>query len=73
MSNGASFFSQGYALIVGVGNYRNSSLSVPVTAQDADDLKRLFTAQEYCAYPNHNGIFSITGGQIKQQTTKRQG
>ncbi|MBV7336178.1 caspase family protein [Chloroflexi bacterium TSY] len=54
MSNGASFFSQGYALIVGVGNYRDNSLSVPVTAQDAEDLKQLFTASGYCAYPDHH-------------------
>lgn len=54
MSYGARSFSQGYALIVGVGSYKDSSLSVPVTAQDAEDLKQLFTASEYCAYPDHH-------------------
>jgi hypothetical protein len=54
MSNGASFFSQGYALIVGVGNYKDSSLSVPVTAQDAEDIKQVLTASGYCAYPDHH-------------------
>jgi hypothetical protein len=44
-------FIHGYALIVGVGNYKHSILSVPVTAQDAEDLGQILVDPRFCAYP----------------------
>ena len=44
-------FENGHALIVGVGHYKQSSLSVPVTAQDAEDLAQVLGDPRFCAYP----------------------
>ena len=44
-------FSHGYALLIGVGRYKESHLSVPVTAQDAQDLGHILTNPQLCAYP----------------------
>lgn len=46
-------FIHGYALVVGVGNYKQTSLSVPVTAQDAEDLGRLLVNPQFCGYPEN--------------------
>jgi hypothetical protein len=48
-----SEFSHGYALLIGVGCYKESRFSVPVTAQDAKDLGRVLTNPQLCAYPEN--------------------
>lgn len=52
-------FSHGYALLVGVGSYNENRLSVPVTAQDAEDFDQILTNPELCAYPE-NQVVSLT-------------
>ncbi|MES2112212.1 MAG: caspase family protein [Bacteroidota bacterium] len=44
-------FTQGYALLIGVGNYLNPKLSLPVTANDATVLYKLFTNRDRAGYP----------------------
>lgn len=44
-------FSHGYALLVGVGHYQDEKLSVPVTAQDAEDFGKVLTDTQLCGYP----------------------
>ncbi|GEM_PF-3440501 len=47
-------FSNGYALIIGVGTYQNPMLSVSVTAQDAIDLRNIFINPTVGAYKESN-------------------
>ena len=50
MSNNSEF-TNGYALLIGVGRYKDELLSVPATAQDAVDVGRILTNPNLCAYP----------------------
>lgn len=47
----AERFSHGYALLIGVGNYRDPKISVPMTAQDAEDLGEVLIDPHLCGYP----------------------
>lgn len=44
-------FSNGYALLVGVGRYKENWLTVHQTAQDAEDIKAILIDPNYCGYP----------------------
>ncbi|MBN1875109.1 MAG: caspase family protein [Anaerolineae bacterium] len=44
-------FSHGHALLIGVGNYKDTKISVPMTAQDAEDLGKVLTDTQLCGYP----------------------
>ncbi|MDZ4722057.1 MAG: caspase family protein [Roseiflexaceae bacterium] len=45
-------FTQGHALVIGVGSYPNASqLSVPLTAADAEQVAKILKLPEACAYP----------------------
>ena len=55
-------FSNGYALLIGVGHYKEDFLSVPVTAQDADDLGHILTSSQFCAYPENQVVVFTAWG-----------
>mgnify|MGYP000661867046 CR=1 FL=1 len=44
-------FSHGHALLIGVGTYKDTKISIPVTAQDAEDLGKALTDTQLCGYP----------------------
>ena len=44
-------FTNGHALLIGVGRYKDELLSVPATAQDAIDVCHILTDPNLCAYP----------------------
>ncbi len=44
-------FSHGHALLIGVGNYKDTKISIPMTAQDAEDLGKVLTDTQLCSYP----------------------
>jgi hypothetical protein len=47
-------FANGYALLIGVGHYKDEKLSVPATAQDAEDVASALVDSNYCAYPQNH-------------------
>lgn len=48
-------FSQGYALLVGVGQSANPAWSLPVTVKDMQALGALLSDPNLCAYPDDTG------------------
>jgi uncharacterized protein YjbI with pentapeptide repeats len=44
-------FKNGFALIVGVGEYDVKNLSVNATANDAEEIEKVLTDPDFCAYP----------------------
>jgi hypothetical protein len=46
-----NMFTNGYALLIGVGQYKDEKLSVPATAQDAADVASILVDSNFCAYP----------------------
>jgi len=47
-------FSQGHALIIGVGQYQHIPYAnVPVAVQDAQAIDRVIKDAQYCGYPNN--------------------
>lgn len=51
ISEDGTHFSYGHALIIGVGSYHISSLSVPTTANDAQQIAALLRNRQVAAYP----------------------
>ena len=49
----AEIFNHGYALLVGVGEYDYSKLSLPVTVKDTQSLYAALIDPELCAYPDN--------------------
>jgi DNA-binding transcriptional ArsR family regulator len=50
LSSDGVHFTHGYALLIGVGHYAHSPLSVPATANDAEQLAGLLREQQAAAY-----------------------
>ncbi|MCI5126913.1 MAG: caspase family protein [Candidatus Electrothrix sp. AUS3] len=64
--NKEKMFSNGYALLVGVGNYKKTSLSVPITAQDAEDMGGILKNPQLCGYPQ-NQVVTLTHNEANTQ------
>jgi hypothetical protein len=47
-------FNQGYALLVGVGQCTDATLSLPVTVQDMQALRQILVNPALCAYPDND-------------------
>jgi hypothetical protein len=47
-------FNQGYALLVGVGQCTDATLSLPVTVQDMQALRKILVNPALCAYPDND-------------------
>ncbi len=47
-------FANGYALLIGVGHYKDEKLSVSATAKDAEDVASSLVDSNYCAYPQNH-------------------
>lgn len=48
-----AIFTQGHALIVGVGNYQTAKYSVPITYQDGKGVYEALISPNVCAYPSN--------------------
>ncbi len=59
-------FKQGYALVVGVGNYQQSKYSVPITFNDAQGVYDALVNSQLCSYPTSQINF------LHDQTATRQ-
>ncbi len=45
-------FSNGFALVIGIGSYANApKLNVPITAQDAKEVAKVLKDRDSCGYP----------------------
>ena len=49
----SEFFNHGYALLIGVGRCEDSSLSLPVTVTDMQELRKILVNPALCAYPDN--------------------
>lgn len=60
-------FSQGYALVVGVGSFlHHQELDVPITAADAQAAADILQDEDYCGYPAGQVSLLTGGGATKQ-------
>jgi uncharacterized caspase-like protein len=50
----AELFNQGYALLIGVGQCTDPKLSLPVTVQDMQELRKILVNPALCAYPDND-------------------
>lgn len=50
-------FQQGHALVVGVGNYKDTRYSVPITYHDAQGVYEALVNPQVCAYPSNQVAF----------------
>lgn len=56
-------FTHGYALLIGVGESRYSSLSLPVTVKDTQAIYTALIDTELCAYPNDKEHIRVLNNQ----------
>ena len=49
----SELFNHGYALLIGVGRCEDSSLSLPVTVTDIQELRKILVNPALCAYPDN--------------------
>ena len=49
----SELFNHGYALLIGVGRCEDSSLSLPVTVTDMQELRKILVNPALCAYPDN--------------------
>ncbi|MDJ0753089.1 MAG: caspase family protein [Ardenticatenaceae bacterium] len=60
-------FSQGYALVVGVGSFlHHQNLNVPITAADAQAVADILKNEDYCGYPAPQVSLLTGSGATKQ-------
>ncbi|MCP6758563.1 MAG: hypothetical protein NHB32_07320 [Fischerella sp. CENA71] len=62
-------FTQGYALLIGVGESAYSKLSLPVTVKDTQAIYAALIDPELCAYPDHQEHIRV----LNNQEATRQG
>ncbi len=56
-------FTQGYALLIGVGESAYSKLSLPVTVKDTQAIYAALIDPELCAYPDHQEHIQVLNHQ----------
>ena len=68
-----SGFPNGYAIVIGVGTYKHEDIkNVESTANDAEDVVKVLTDREYCAFPEKQVIGPITNTEASRDNILKQ-